>query len=192
MGIIIDVLGPAVIPPRDGISFFRSDKAMEKKQTTSLDDESDEHEHGGQRGPILPCRFTVTNGAKDKKILKVVDVIQRGMNSGETNADGLPVYPNCNVSCTRQELELCQADLVKVRDNLTSKCKKKFDQSAMSKSGLFELSYIHMPCPEGGGRGVKMGKPCCAVEGCEKVGIKRCIKCRTPYCSQECQLYDWK
>ena len=87
--ILIDILGPPLIPPFSDISHCRQDESSTSPVF----------------GPIIPCRFVVTNGSGDPAFLPTLQIIQEGMNDTTiVNDMGIRMYPPAEISTDKQEL----------------------------------------------------------------------------------------
>jgi hypothetical protein len=93
-------------------------------------------------------------------------------------------------------LEIVMSWLDAANKNISKECLDSFDQSELSQSGKFKMSYLHIIETV---HSVKISQVCAQNSNCDnpncKKGssttIKACSVCRTPYCSKDCQKEDW-
>ncbi len=67
--------------------------------------------------------------------------------------------------------------------------KRRFKASAQCYGGKYKESFLFVKSPSSATTEAVFLK--CVRVGCSSDGDNKCGKCRTPYCSRECQLLDW-
>jgi len=195
-GIIIDLLTSALEPNVPDVSFTNRSKSAKSangktkgndennddKENEEEEEEQEEDKERPQYGPVIPCRVMFSNRA-DENIMQHVFNLGRLLQDKGEECETLQI--------TLNSMETMQLAIKYFKDasrKIAPKCKERFRASAKSYDGAFELSFLYVPKVEGS---VKLDKMPCDNPGCTKNGTKKCSKCRTPYCSRECQVASW-
>jgi len=135
------------------------------------------------RGPVLAVRYIDATPLEVHK-MQALQLMMRD----DPDEGGLEM---CKVKLDEGEIEAAAAYFERARATLSPEAHAAY-RARYPDEPLAMLSYLYVPCPDMATETRLKNHTTCDNAGCGKPGTKICSKCRTPYCSRECQTEAWK